>query len=125
METDKILAQELAKLGAIGGRIGGGFGGPCGAIGGEMGGSGAIIAARFLPTVDYQHTVVYNNTLEQAIISAHTAIMATEGYKKMTNAGSDFEIPVLSAIIGSGAMNMNPAKRDRESGQGIKARRHF
>lgn len=67
------------------------------------------MAAKVLPAVNYQYSVTYKDSLENTVRTVYRAIAASDGYQKMIDIDGDFEIPVFSAIIGSGAMNMNPA----------------
>lgn len=103
MDTNRILEEQLAKVGALGGGIGAGL---AGALGGAL---GAGLTAKILPTVDYQYCVTYKGPLDHAVRAAYGAIIASEGYRKMINTDAHFDLPVFSAIIGSGALNMNPA----------------
>lgn len=103
MNTDKILEEQLAKVGALGGGIGGGI---TGVLGGAL---GAGLAAKILPTVDFKYTVTYKGPSESAIRSAFMAIVTSEGFRKMLHPDASFDTPVFSAVLGSGALNMNPA----------------
>ena len=103
MKIDKILEDESAKLGGFGGFIGGGV---AGATGGAI---GAKIGASMLPTVTYQHSLIYMSSLENAIKAVNNSIVTSGGYKKMLDADKNSQIPMFSAIIGSGLLNLNPA----------------
>ena len=116
---NEILVEEIgdagARGGSLGGTLGGGIGGGvAGAIGGAAGSAqggaeGAKFAAKRLPTVDFQDSVVYEGSLEEAKKAVSNAIVGAAGYRRMVNIDSDSTNPSFFAVIGSGWGYMNPA----------------
>src|ERR1043166_8074793 len=99
---DEILARELGKLGAWGGI--GGAATPGGAIGGYLGGK---IAARFLPTQTFSISIEVTASARDALQAAFE-ILKRAG--RITDEfAEDSPQSALCAVIGAGALNMNPA----------------
>ena len=102
MEEDEILAREHAKLGAWGG-IAGALN-PGAAIGGYLGGK---LASRFLPTQTFMVTLEVAAPASNALEAAHDVLKRAG---RLTDEFNDESAePALCAIVGAGALNMNPA----------------
>lgn len=101
LNDDDILARELAKLGALGGRLGGwSFAG--------LGGShGAKFAASFLPAETKSEKLALRATPERAIQLGFSALTRLGTLQLEESDGSPY--PMLKAVVGSGFLNMNPA----------------
>ena len=100
LNEGQILERELAKVGALGG-FAGGF--VPGAIGGYL---GAKFSARFLPTETFSDTVEAGLSAEMAVQAAY-GVLRGEG-QITTGQTEETSLPQLTAVVGSGAMNMNP-----------------
>lgn len=97
---DQILQRELAKIGALGGFVGG-F--APGAIGGYL---GAKFSSRFLPTETHSETIDLQLPAAQALTVAHGVL---QGIGRITIGETEpSTLPQLTAVVGSGALNMNP-----------------
>jgi hypothetical protein len=107
MDIDKILSEELGKIGAIGGAIGGSFTGGVTAVAGSIGGkSGASLASKFLPTETYFQEIAFPENLEDSLRSTLKTLSEMEGVKLREH--SELEGPGFVFTIGSGFLNMNP-----------------
>ena len=99
-DEDQILQRELAKLGALGGFVGGFV---PGAIGGYL---GAKFSAKFLPTE------TFSETLEVQAPAAEALDLCYRLFEKLgritADAAEPSQLPQLCAIVGSGALQMNP-----------------
>jgi len=100
IDEDAILARELARVGAVGGFAGGLV---PGAIGGYLGGK---LAARYLPTETFNTSL---HVPADASETLHAAFQVLQRLGRIsTDAADDSPLPRLSAVIGSGALGMNP-----------------
>lgn len=105
---DTILKKELGKLGLKSGAIGGfKSSGLLGAIGGGLGGKlGAGWAASKLRTDEVHDKAV----LQKNITSSMTTVLqALSSMGTIIDASQYSDYPVVSACVGSGYANMNPA----------------
>ncbi|MCH7903213.1 MAG: hypothetical protein IH944_01445 [Armatimonadetes bacterium] len=98
--TDDLLERELGKLGAIGGIAGG-------AVGSLAGAAGARIAARFLPTEQYEQELHLQRPADAVLRQAFT-LLSSQGQIIDEDESDRSEQPKISAVVGSGALNMNP-----------------
>ena len=117
--ADKILEGELAKLGAVGGAVGGAIGSAAGAAmtdgpytpgagGGAAGGAlGAKIGAKLMKDTSHEKTVELDEPADAALRRVVQALdQAGEIHPSETDA------PGARAVVGAGALNMNPAVVD-------------
>ncbi len=105
---DRILAREIAKVGAISGAVGGTIRGGvlAGAAGAVASAHGAWIAARFLPTESYvcQHMMPCDARKALTVI-----VNALAGLGRLQDSAEiNSSNPTVVAVIGSGVMNINP-----------------
>lgn len=100
IDENTILARELAKVGAVGG-----FAGALvpGAIGGYLGGK---LAAQYLPT---ETSIASLQVPAGASETLHTAFQILQSMGRIsTDTADDSPLPRLAAVIGSGALGVNP-----------------
>ncbi len=124
MDTDEVLAKELAKIGAISGAVGGGItggitGGTTGGVSGGIAGgiimagacalsgaAGAYIASTFLPTETYSQELTISADAETTLVS--TMKVLSDMGKIKPSEELHTKNPCLVATVGSGFLNMNP-----------------
>jgi hypothetical protein len=109
-KEDDLLARELGKVGASGGKFGGGILGDAvlGAAGGIGGFLGANLAARFLPTERFQLEVKLRADPRIVLAKAY-AFLSSKGRVTDSEELRESPYPTISGVIGSGFFNMNPA----------------
>jgi hypothetical protein len=97
---DDILASEIGKAGALGGKIGGG---QAGALGGRLGGQWV---AKLLPNDTYE---ISNDVVAEltTVISTITNLLNNKG--KLLGTQETSGIFEIKGLVGSGFFNMNPA----------------
>ncbi|MGL1933236.1 MAG: hypothetical protein OCC45_15990 [Desulfotalea sp.] len=100
-QQDDILIRELGKIGSLGGKI---CGGGVGATGGSL---GASLAARFLPTEQYQQQVSISQDVATTLTKL-ASFLAIEGRVANDSEAGTSQYPKVSGILGSGFFKMNP-----------------
>jgi hypothetical protein len=98
--NDELLNKQIAKLGAIGGAVGGLRGAASGYL-------GAGLAARFLPTETCSASIEIDASAESTLRAAFEVLQSSG--RLIDQPSDDCASPTLSATIGSGFLNMNPA----------------
>jgi hypothetical protein len=107
MNVDKILARELAKLGAIGGGIGGAIDGGASASAGVLGGgAGAYFGAKYLETETHSQKLAVSSDAK-SVLGVALNVLSTLG-KIVPNDEMEVASPCVAAIVGSGILKMNP-----------------
>jgi len=99
MNTEDLLTKEIAKIGAIGGFVGGGF---AGAIGGA---TGSFSAAKKLSTEVIEKEIRLSLTPEETL---RKALQVVSKLGRVQPVEFKSKVPIISGLIGSGFMNMNP-----------------
>ena len=104
----KFLEKELGKVGQKSGSLGGFLGaGLLGAIGGSVAGKlGASWAASKLPTDEVHDDVILKDNLQNSMVKVLNSLSSMG---TITESSQYTDYPVISAVCGSGAFNMNPA----------------
>ncbi len=105
-KEDDLLARELGKVGASGGKLGGRILGN--SIAGGVGGFfGASLAARFLPTERYQLELKLCAD-PQMVLAKVYAFISSNGRVTDSEELGESPYPTVSSVVGSGFFNMNP-----------------
>jgi len=104
--TDDILAQELGKIGELGGRFGALFTSTDSKAAGEAASLGAQFAAQFLPTESHTEKLDLKVAPEKALKLAFS-VLARLGEVQADDNKTLY--PFLKAVVHSGFVNMNPA----------------
>ena len=98
---DELLARELGKIGALGGRIGGGA---AGALGGSL---GAGLAARFLPSEQCRKEVTVSLDAVR-VLTELAFFLHREGRLADEREAGTSPYPKMSGVLGSGFFKLNP-----------------
>ena len=103
---DDILAQEIGKVGELGGKLGGLFSkvGKAAGLGGSL---GATLAAKFLPTESHTEKLSLKVPPEKALKFGFSVL--TKIGTLQTDDDNRPPYPLLKAVVKSGFLNMNPA----------------
>jgi hypothetical protein len=109
-KEDDLLANELGKIGSIGGKFGESITGSkiAGIAAGIGGFVGANVAARFLPTERHQFQININADPKMILAKVYSFFLG-KGEVIDSDEIRKSPYPTVSGKIGSGALNMNPA----------------
>ena len=103
---DDLLAQELGKIGELGGKIGGALSG-AGKLSGTAASLGVQAVAKFLPTETFSKQLPLNVPADKALSLGFFVLSKLgELQKKGTE---DAPYPFLKAVVKAGFFNMNPS----------------
>jgi hypothetical protein len=103
---DDILAQELGKLGELGGKIGGLLSGE-GKSSDTTGSLGVRIVAKFLPTETFSQQLPLDISADKALKLGFFVLSKLGEMQKKDM--EDVPYPFLKVVVRAGFLNMNPA----------------
>jgi len=103
---DDLLAQELGKIGELGGKIGGVLSG-AGKLPGTGTSLGVQAVAKFLPTETFFRQFTLDLPAEKALRLGFFVLSKLGDLQK--KGGEDAPYPFLKAVVKAGFFNMNPS----------------